>query len=220
MGLDVGAPGAATVDASVGMPELPVLSAQPLPVLSSHTQKQSAEGCNWTKFTDNAFFSNSSSFLRKERSLAFFAEHRKVRNGSRQKSLCRVLNQKSEAATKCCRLRAVFPFVSFLVSDCAPVMPFKFSKDKFWLEPPSEKLRKLLEEELKLSGSNLKSHAWYHGYIPWEVHHKCTHNYTHITCLTTTLFHWPLVLSLHPDNSYLEPFLSKMELSFTFSVAE
>lgn len=31
MGLDVGAPGAASVDASVGMPELPVLS--------SHTHK-------------------------------------------------------------------------------------------------------------------------------------------------------------------------------------
>ncbi|KAF1389631.1 hypothetical protein PFLUV_G00075470 [Perca fluviatilis] len=45
----------------------------------------------------------------------------------------------------------------------------KFSKDKFWLEPPSEKLKKQLEEELKLSGSNLKSHAWYHGPIPWEV---------------------------------------------------
>uniref|UniRef100_A0A7N6AL23 SH2 domain containing 3Cb n=1 Tax=Anabas testudineus TaxID=64144 RepID=A0A7N6AL23_ANATE len=39
----------------------------------------------------------------------------------------------------------------------------------FWLEPPSEKLRKQLEEELKLSGTNLKSHAWYHGCIPWEV---------------------------------------------------
>ncbi|XP_049906164.1 SH2 domain containing 3Cb isoform X2 [Epinephelus moara] len=45
----------------------------------------------------------------------------------------------------------------------------KFSKDKFWLEPATEKLRKQLEEELKLSGSNLKSHAWYHGRIPWEV---------------------------------------------------
>ncbi|XP_040897462.1 SH2 domain containing 3Cb isoform X2 [Toxotes jaculatrix] len=45
----------------------------------------------------------------------------------------------------------------------------KFSKEKFWLEPPSEKQRKQLEEELKLSGTNLKSHAWYHGPIPWEV---------------------------------------------------
>ncbi|GAA6223751.1 SH2 domain-containing protein 3C-like isoform X2 [Lates japonicus] len=45
----------------------------------------------------------------------------------------------------------------------------KFSKEKFWLEPPSETQRKQLEEELKLSGTNLKSHAWYHGHIPWEV---------------------------------------------------
>uniref|UniRef100_A0A4W6CRB6 SH2 domain containing 3Cb n=1 Tax=Lates calcarifer TaxID=8187 RepID=A0A4W6CRB6_LATCA len=44
-----------------------------------------------------------------------------------------------------------------------------FSKEKFWLEPPSETQRKQLEEELKLSGTNLKSHAWYHGHIPWEV---------------------------------------------------
>uniref|UniRef100_A0A087XRC0 SH2 domain containing 3C n=1 Tax=Poecilia formosa TaxID=48698 RepID=A0A087XRC0_POEFO len=56
-----------------------------------------------------------------------------------------------------------------VVSNSAPVMPFKFSKEKFWLEPPSEKLRKQLEEELRLSGTNLKSHAWYHGPIPWEV---------------------------------------------------
>lgn len=45
----------------------------------------------------------------------------------------------------------------------------KFSKEKFWLEPPSDNLRKQLEEELKLSGTNLRSHAWYHGRIPWEV---------------------------------------------------
>lgn len=48
-------------------------------------------------------------------------------------------------------------------------MSFKFSKEKFWLEAPSEKLRKQLEEELRLSGTNLKSHAWYHGCIPWQV---------------------------------------------------
>ncbi|KAM8865075.1 SH2 domain containing 3Cb isoform 1-T1 [Synchiropus picturatus] len=45
----------------------------------------------------------------------------------------------------------------------------KFSKEKFWLEPPTETLRKQLEEEMKLSSSNLRSHAWYHGCIPWEV---------------------------------------------------
>ncbi|MEQ2212650.1 hypothetical protein XENOCAPTIV_002830 [Xenoophorus captivus] len=47
-------------------------------------------------------------------------------------------------------------------------MLFKFSREKLWLEPPCEKLRKQLEEELRLSGTNLKSHAWYHGPIPWE----------------------------------------------------
>ncbi|XP_047448478.1 SH2 domain containing 3Cb isoform X2 [Mugil cephalus] len=45
----------------------------------------------------------------------------------------------------------------------------KFSKENLWLDPPSDKLRKQLEEELKLSAANLKSHAWYHGCIPWEV---------------------------------------------------
>jgi len=56
-----------------------------------------------------------------------------------------------------------------VVSDREPVMFLKFSKEKFWLEPPSEKVRKQLEEELKLSSTDLKSHAWYHGRIPWEV---------------------------------------------------
>ncbi|KAM9465196.1 SH2 domain-containing protein 3C-like isoform 2-T2 [Salvelinus alpinus] len=45
----------------------------------------------------------------------------------------------------------------------------KFSKERFWLDVPSEKLRRELEEELKLSSSNLLSHGWYHGHIPWEV---------------------------------------------------
>uniref|UniRef100_A0A667YME8 SH2 domain containing 3Cb n=1 Tax=Myripristis murdjan TaxID=586833 RepID=A0A667YME8_9TELE len=60
-------------------------------------------------------------------------------------------------------------FVPEVSCFCSPVMPFQFSKEKFWLEPPSETLRKQLEEELKLSSSNLRSHAWYHGCIPWEV---------------------------------------------------
>lgn len=45
----------------------------------------------------------------------------------------------------------------------------KFSKEKFWMEAPPEELRKQLEEELKLSSSNLQSHAWYHGRVPWKV---------------------------------------------------
>ncbi|XP_053337426.1 SH2 domain containing 3Cb isoform X2 [Clarias gariepinus] len=44
-----------------------------------------------------------------------------------------------------------------------------FSKETCLLDTASEKLRKELEEELKLSSHNLQSHAWYHGRIPWEV---------------------------------------------------
>ncbi|XP_060764922.1 SH2 domain-containing protein 3C isoform X2 [Neoarius graeffei] len=45
----------------------------------------------------------------------------------------------------------------------------EFSKEKYLLESPPEKLRKELEEELKLSSSDLRSHGWYHGHIPREV---------------------------------------------------
>ncbi|XP_058268289.1 SH2 domain-containing protein 3C isoform X2 [Hemibagrus wyckioides] len=45
----------------------------------------------------------------------------------------------------------------------------QFSKEKYLLESPPEKLRKELEEELKLSSSDLRSHGWYHGHIPQEV---------------------------------------------------
>uniref|UniRef100_W5M4I0 SH2 domain containing 3Cb n=1 Tax=Lepisosteus oculatus TaxID=7918 RepID=W5M4I0_LEPOC len=45
----------------------------------------------------------------------------------------------------------------------------KFSKEKYLLDSPPEKLRRELEEELKLSSSDLRSHGWYHGRIPREV---------------------------------------------------
>ncbi|MBN3299553.1 SH2D3 protein, partial [Amia calva] len=45
----------------------------------------------------------------------------------------------------------------------------KFSKEKYLLDSPPEKLRRELEEELKLSSSDLRSHGWYHGHIPREV---------------------------------------------------
>ncbi|XP_024860505.1 SH2 domain-containing protein 3C isoform X2 [Kryptolebias marmoratus] len=44
-----------------------------------------------------------------------------------------------------------------------------FSKEKYLLESPPEKLRKELEEELKLSPADIRSHGWYHGHIPQEV---------------------------------------------------
>ncbi|XP_076140324.1 SH2 domain-containing protein 3C isoform X2 [Alosa pseudoharengus] len=45
----------------------------------------------------------------------------------------------------------------------------QFSKEKYLLESPPEKLRKELEEELKLSSTDMRSHGWYHGHIPREV---------------------------------------------------
>uniref|UniRef100_A0AAY4EXC9 BCAR3 adaptor protein, NSP family member n=1 Tax=Denticeps clupeoides TaxID=299321 RepID=A0AAY4EXC9_9TELE len=54
---------------------------------------------------------------------------------------------------------------------CAdPTMEYvKFSRDKYIMDGPPEKLRKELEEELKLSGEEPRSHAWYHGAIPRQV---------------------------------------------------
>ncbi|XP_030061994.1 breast cancer anti-estrogen resistance protein 3 isoform X2 [Microcaecilia unicolor] len=46
----------------------------------------------------------------------------------------------------------------------------KFSKGKYIMDAGTpEKLKKELEEELKLSSEDLRSHAWYHGCIPRQV---------------------------------------------------
>ncbi|XP_056319879.1 breast cancer anti-estrogen resistance protein 3 isoform X1 [Danio aesculapii] len=51
-----------------------------------------------------------------------------------------------------------------------PTMEYvKFSRDKYILDGPPEKLRRELEEELKLSSEEPRSHAWYHGAIPRQV---------------------------------------------------
>ncbi|XP_068581163.1 breast cancer anti-estrogen resistance protein 3 isoform X2 [Cebidichthys violaceus] len=44
-----------------------------------------------------------------------------------------------------------------------------FSRDQFIVDCPSEKLRRELEEELKLNCEEPRSHAWYHGAIPRQV---------------------------------------------------
>ncbi|KAA0714217.1 Breast cancer anti-estrogen resistance protein 3 [Triplophysa tibetana] len=49
------------------------------------------------------------------------------------------------------------------------VIGAKFSRDKYIMDGPPEKLRKELEEELKLSSEEPRSHAWYHGAIPRQV---------------------------------------------------
>ncbi|XP_062920697.1 breast cancer anti-estrogen resistance protein 3 isoform X4 [Mobula hypostoma] len=45
----------------------------------------------------------------------------------------------------------------------------KFSKERYIMDSTPEKLRKELEEELKLNSEDLRSHAWYHGRIPRKV---------------------------------------------------
>ncbi|KAJ1170969.1 hypothetical protein NDU88_002840 [Pleurodeles waltl] len=46
----------------------------------------------------------------------------------------------------------------------------KFSRERYIMDGGTpEKLRKELEEELKLSSDDLRSHAWYHGRIPRQV---------------------------------------------------
>ncbi|KAK7896253.1 hypothetical protein WMY93_021578 [Mugilogobius chulae] len=58
-----------------------------------------------------------------------------------------------------------------LCAVCPAELPSvaQFSKEKYLLESPPEKLRKELEEELKLSPADIRSHGWYHGHIPREV---------------------------------------------------
>uniref|UniRef100_A0A3B3BZQ7 BCAR3 adaptor protein, NSP family member n=1 Tax=Oryzias melastigma TaxID=30732 RepID=A0A3B3BZQ7_ORYME len=45
----------------------------------------------------------------------------------------------------------------------------KFSRDQFILDCSSEKLRRELEQELKMNCEEPRSHAWYHGAIPRQV---------------------------------------------------
>lgn len=69
-----------------------------------------------------------------------------------------------DADVRFCVFSAVFSsvFVYFLL---------QFSRDQFILDCPSEKLRRELEEELKMNCEEPRSHAWYHGAIPRQVTH-------------------------------------------------
>ncbi|XP_071377003.1 SH2 domain containing 3Cb, partial [Centroberyx affinis] len=85
----------------------------------------------------------------------------------------------------------------------------KFSKEKFWLQPPSEELRKELEEELKLSGSNLRSHAWYHGCTPWEVSESLVLNHGDFLIRDSQSNQGDYVLTSHWDRRTLHFLISK-----------
>uniref|UniRef100_A0A7N8XBG9 Breast cancer anti-estrogen resistance protein 3-like n=1 Tax=Mastacembelus armatus TaxID=205130 RepID=A0A7N8XBG9_9TELE len=61
--------------------------------------------------------------------------------------------------------------MSCYTSDCSnnSCVYVYFSRDQFILDCPSEKLRRELEEELKMNCEDPRSHAWYHGAIPRQV---------------------------------------------------
>ncbi|XP_067377055.1 SH2 domain containing 3Cb isoform X2 [Channa argus] len=86
----------------------------------------------------------------------------------------------------------------------------KFSKEKFWLEPPSETLRKQLEEELKLNSSDLKSHAWYHGCIPCEVSESLVLNHGDFLIRDSQSSQGDFVLTSHWEQKTLHFLISKM----------
>ncbi|KAK2838111.1 hypothetical protein Q5P01_015323 [Channa striata] len=86
----------------------------------------------------------------------------------------------------------------------------KFSKEKFWLEPPSETLMKQLEEELKLSSSDLKSHAWYHGCIPCEVSESLVVNHGDFLIRDSQSSQGDFVLTSHWEQKTLHFLISKM----------
>uniref|UniRef100_A0A3Q2XUB3 BCAR3 adaptor protein, NSP family member n=1 Tax=Hippocampus comes TaxID=109280 RepID=A0A3Q2XUB3_HIPCM len=64
---------------------------------------------------------------------------------------------------------SVFPRERTAAALDAAVDYVKFSQDQFILDGPSEKLRRELEEELKMNCEEPRSHAWYHGAIPRQV---------------------------------------------------
>lgn len=80
------------------------------------------------------------------------------------------------------------------------------------MEPPSEKLRKQLEEELKLSGTNLKSHAWYHGCIPWQVSESLVVNHGDFLVRDSQSSPGDFVLTSHWEQKTLHFLIRKVEV--------
>ncbi|XP_013870083.1 SH2 domain containing 3Cb isoform X2 [Austrofundulus limnaeus] len=86
----------------------------------------------------------------------------------------------------------------------------KFCKERFWLEPPTEKLRRELEEELRLSGADLRSHAWYHGRIPWEVSETLVLNHGEFLIRDSQSRPGDFVLTCHWEQETLHFLIRKM----------
>ncbi|XP_056136271.1 SH2 domain containing 3Cb [Lampris incognitus] len=85
----------------------------------------------------------------------------------------------------------------------------KFSRGRLCLEAPSEKLRKELEEELKLNSSDLRSHGWYHGPIPWEVSESLVVNHGDFLIRDSLSRHGHFVLTSFWNHCVLHFLISK-----------
>ncbi|XP_057674839.1 SH2 domain-containing protein 3C isoform X2 [Corythoichthys intestinalis] len=86
----------------------------------------------------------------------------------------------------------------------------QFSKDKYLLESPPEKLRKELEEELKLSPTDIRSHGWYHGHIPREVSETLVQHHGDFLVRDSLINMSDYVLTCRWDNEVLHFKISKV----------
>ncbi|XP_077354143.1 SH2 domain-containing protein 3C isoform X2 [Festucalex cinctus] len=101
------------------------------------------------------------------------------------------------SAAACCFYRGSF-------------MQVQFSKEKYLLESPPEKLRKELEEELKLSPSDIRSHGWYHGHIPREVSETLVQHHGDFLVRDSLINVSDYVLTCRWDNEVLHFKISKV----------
>uniref|UniRef100_A0A8B9HXD8 BCAR3 adaptor protein, NSP family member n=1 Tax=Astyanax mexicanus TaxID=7994 RepID=A0A8B9HXD8_ASTMX len=79
-----------------------------------------------------------------------------------------------------CGVPGVSMALKALKDSLVPVY-VQFSREKYIMDGAPEKLRRELEEELKQCGEEPRSHAWYHGAIPRQVHSHRMHLYTGVT---------------------------------------
>ncbi|XP_061555323.1 SH2 domain-containing protein 3C isoform X3 [Phycodurus eques] len=101
------------------------------------------------------------------------------------------------SAAACCFYRGSF-------------MQVQFSKEKYLLESPPEKLRKELEEELKLSPADIRSHGWYHGHIPREVSETLVQHHGDFLVRDSLINVSDYVLTCRWDNEVLHFKISKV----------
>ncbi|XP_051907494.1 SH2 domain-containing protein 3C isoform X3 [Hippocampus zosterae] len=101
------------------------------------------------------------------------------------------------SAAACCFYRGSF-------------MQVQFSKEKYLLESPPEKLRKELEEELKLSPADIRSHGWYHGHIPREVSETLVQHHGDFLVRDSLINVSDYVLTCRWDNEALHFKISKV----------